>query len=188
MNYNPIEVPVSSEIPNYSVDVVFEGSEDQPIKESMSLRVGNSGVFIQYFKKDHSWFLHFRPNKEVKPVPEKRIEFVRMFAVGFLSLIDFLLTSPNQDLQRILKDTSPNSVIFNTNDIMWNFAVRVLGEKYFRKRIIDFSKMSQKQADAIRLEIKVSGLPGYFNLAQFLEDYKANPQTIGAYLHKLACV
>src|SRR3989344_5901467 len=101
------------------------------VGDSIKLNLGNSGFRLVYdgslVGNDMNlpcWMMHFTPESRGIPVSEKRIIYSRMFAAGFVSMIETLALRKvtfSTELEKILKEQPPGMVGFNTNDVMWDF-------------------------------------------------------------------
>ncbi|OGI76017.1 hypothetical protein A3C67_01455 [Candidatus Nomurabacteria bacterium RIFCSPHIGHO2_02_FULL_42_19] len=146
-NFNKprVEVPLNAEL------IIINDEKD------IRLILGNSGLKLAFGAASleegdntYRWFMHFTPELSHKPRPENKIRYSLMFTVGFMSLINALKEKNSSQLSALLAEHPIGNVNFNTNDMMWNFVRKLLGEKYFMKIPQDFSKIQSSIHGPIR--------------------------------------
>ena len=180
-NLQDTEKPLTTEL-----EIKLRREKLYPDKKIINLNFGNSGlslIFDPWFVQGNSlWQMHFTPesSSRAREGYGSKIKYSRMFASAFIAMIDTLLRKINsdQELAKVIANNPIKEVTFNTNDTMWNFARKIIGEKYFVKIPQDFSNVSPEVAKPIRRIMDEKGWPGDFLLADFLADYSSNPSIL----------
>jgi len=163
--------------------------KNDPIEiEIVTLRFGNSGLrlvcsnrHLHSLDQDnmhHPWAMHFTPEHSSKSKAENRFQYSRMFAAGFVSMVNTLVsekTAVHPELSKVITQHPLTKVDFYTNDTMWNFVCKLVGEKYFIKIPQNFSNIPPAMNEPIRRLLDEKGWPGNFLLGNFLIDYSTDP-------------
>ena len=119
-------------------------------------------------KKHPAWQMHFAPENEIsrpslthtsslrtygkyKNRPEDDVEYLndikyaRMFAEGVKAMVGFYLKIgqiQNPDYKKFYLHNPPKSLHFGTNRRMEDFALKLIGEKYYKYDMINLAKLA----------------------------------------------